>query len=208
MNILFLGESGILASMKEGTIAIDPIQKDVSLDKIVRESKNLKIIFITHEHKEHFDKKLVEELFQKYRPYVVAPKHILDVLEINSLYKSDVKRGDRFELNGFEIVCINAQHPQSKYAVSYLVKGEKESLYHAGDTYEMEELYKVRADLGILPIRGMETMGVVQVSRMSEKLLFKKIMPVYWSERRDLVDFMMESKKGIKPIEGNWISIE
>jgi hypothetical protein len=72
----------------------------------------------------------------------------------------------------------------------------------------MEELYKVRADLGILPIRGMETMGVVQVSRMSEKLLFKKIMPVYWSERRDLVDFMMESKKGIKPIEGNWISIE
>ena len=29
MNILFLGESGILASMKEGTIAIDPVQTEV-----------------------------------------------------------------------------------------------------------------------------------------------------------------------------------
>jgi L-ascorbate metabolism protein UlaG (beta-lactamase superfamily) len=207
MNVLFLGESGILASMKEGTIAVDPVVKDVSLDKIMNESKNLKLILITHEHKEHFDKDLVEKLFEKYRPYVVAPKHILDILEINPLYKSDVKRGDRFELNGFEIICINAQHPQAKYAVSYLVKGSSESIYHAGDTYEMEELYRIKADLGVLPIRGMETMGAVQVSRMSEKLLFKKIMPVYWSTRRDLVDFMMESKKGIKPVEGNWINI-
>jgi L-ascorbate metabolism protein UlaG (beta-lactamase superfamily) len=207
MNVLFLGESGILASMREGTIAIDPVVKEMQEDKIIKESKNLKIIFITHEHKEHFDKNLIEKLFEKYRPYVVAPKHILDVLEINSLYKSDVKRGDRFELNGFEIVCINAQHPQSKYAVSYLIKGSEESIYHAGDTYEMEELYRIKADLGILPIRGMETMGAVQVSRMSEKLLFKKIMPVYWSNRRDLVEFMMESKKGIKPIEGSWINV-
>jgi L-ascorbate metabolism protein UlaG (beta-lactamase superfamily) len=207
MNILFLGESGILASMKEGTIAIDPVLKEVSMDKLIEESKNLKLIFITHEHKEHFDKELVEKLFEKYRAYVIAPKHILDILEINSLYKSDVKRGDRFELNGFEIICINAQHPQSKYAVSYLVKGSTESIYHAGDTYEMDELYRIKADIGVLPIRGMETMGAVQVSRMSEKLLFKKIIPVYWSNRRDLVDFMMESKKGIKPVEGKWISV-
>ena len=71
----------------------------------------------------------------------------------------------------------------------------------------MDELYKVKADIGVLPIRGMETMGAVQVSRMGEKLLFKKIMPVYWKDRRDLVDFMMESKKGIKPIEGSWVSV-
>lgn len=207
MNVLFLGESGILASMKEGTIAVDPVQTEVPLDKIIKESKNLKLIFITHEHKEHFDKKLVERLFEEYKPYVVAPKHILDVLEINSYYKSDVKIGDRFELNGFEIICIRAQHPQAKYAVSYLIKGSVESIYHAGDTYEMDELYKIRADIGVLPIRGMETMGAIQAARMSEKLLFKKIIPVYWKDRRDLVDFMMESKKGVKPIEGVWINV-
>ena len=207
MNVLFLGESGILASLREGTIAIDPVVKDVPIDKIVRECKNLKLIFITHEHKEHFDKKLVELLFEKYNPYVIAPKQVLDKLEVKSLYKSDVRKGDRFELNGFEIFAVNAQHPQSQYAVSYLVKGSSESIYHAGDTYEMDELYKIKADLGVLPIRGMETMGAVQVARMSERLLFKKIMPVYWSDKRDLSEFMMGSKKAIKPIEGNWVSI-
>lgn len=207
MNVLFLGESGILASLNEGTIAIDPIVKDVPMDKIVRECKNLKLIFITHEHKEHFDKKLIETLFEKYSPYVIAPKQVLDKLEVKSLYKSDVRKGDRFELNGFEIFALNAQHPQSQYAVSYLVKGSSESIYHAGDTYEMDELYKIKADLGVLPIRGMETMGAVQVSRMSEKLLFKKIMPVYWSDRRDLSEFMFGNKKAIKPIEGSWVSI-
>jgi len=207
MNVLFLGESGILASFKEGTIAIDPVVKDVPTDKIVRECKNLKLIFITHEHKEHFDKKLVELLFEKYNPYIIAPKQVLDKLEVKSLYKSDVKRGDRFELNDFEIIALNAHHPQSQYAVSYLVKSSGESIYHAGDTYEMDELYKIRADLAVLPIRGMETMGAIQVSKMSEKMLFKKIMPVYWGDRRDLVDFMMGTKKAIKPLEGSWVSI-
>ncbi len=208
MNLLFLGEAGVVASFPNGKVAIDPVATQVSKDRVLEECKDLKLILITHEHKEHFDRALVEALFEKYKPYVVGPKHVLDNLSVHSTYKSDVVVGDTFELNGFEVRVMQVFHPQAKYAVSYFVKSGASTLYHAGDTYETDLLYKIKADVGILPIKGMETMDAARVARMSQRLQFGKIFPVYWGDSKNLVEFMMVAKeKGLRPRLGDWVSV-
>ena len=208
MDLLFLGEAGVVASFPNGKVAIDPVSTSVPKERIIEECKGLKLILITHEHKEHFDRALVEALFEAYHPYVVGPKHVLDNLSVHSTYKSDVVVGDTFELNGFEVRVMQVFHPQAKYAVSYFVKSGNATLFHAGDTYETDQLYKIRADVGILPIKGMETMDAARVARMSQRLLFGKIFPVYWGDSKNLVEFMMVAKeKGVRPRLGDWVSV-
>lgn len=208
MDFLFLGEAGIIASFKPGKVAIDPVSYHLSKSKIIEECENLKLILITHEHKEHFDSGLVEQLFNKYRPYVIAPRQVLARLSVDSTYKSDIVVGDVFELGGFEVHVLPAFHPQSQYAVSYMIKNGRTSLFHAGDTYELDELYRVSGTVAILPIRGMETMGAAQAARIAQKLKFDRVIPVYWSDRRDLVEFMLIAKnKAVKPSMGEWVKV-
>jgi|GEM_PF-2514515 len=206
MEILFLGNAGLVTAFNDGKVAIDPVSKEMPKEKIIEECKGLKLIMLTHEHKEHFDRDLVEALFAKYRPYVIGPSHVLLQLGVESTYKSDVVVGDVFELSGFEVHVMRAAHPQSKYAVSYLLKNGASTLYYAGDTYEMEEMYKLEADVGVIPIRGMETLGAAQAARMVPKMKFKRVMPVYWADRKDLVEFMMVAKeKAVRPDVGRWV---
>ncbi|MGB9635160.1 MAG: MBL fold metallo-hydrolase [Candidatus Micrarchaeia archaeon] len=209
MKMMFLGEAGIITSFENGgKIAIDPVSYTIPKERISEECRNLRLILITHEHKEHFDRDLVEYLYSKYRPHVIAPKQVLLNLSVDSTYKSDVVVGDVFEHDEFEVHVMPAFHPQSKYAVSYYIKTQNSRLYYAGDTYEIDELYRLNGDVAFLPIRGMETMGALQVARISQKLKFNKIVPIYWSDRKDLVEFMLQTKnKAVKPVEGTWISI-
>ena len=176
--------------------------------RVAEECEGVKLILITHEHKEHFDRELVELLFSRYRPYVIAPRQVLAQLGVDPTYKSDIVAGDVFELSGFEIHVLPAFHPQSKYAVAYLVKSGRNSLYHAGDTYETDEMYKLEGDVAVLPIRGMETMGPAQAARISQKMKFSKFLPVYWGDRKDIVEFLLIVKdKAIKPEVGRWVRI-
>ncbi len=208
MDVLFLGQAGVLINTRRGLIAIDPVASDMPRDRIVREAKGLKMILITHEHKEHFDPELVELLFREYRPYVVAPRPVLARLNIDVTYKSDVLIGDFFELQGFEIQVLRAFHPQSQYAVSYLIKDSRSVIYHAGDTYETDDMLKISGDLAIIPIRGMETMGAVQASRLAAKMDFRRVMPVYWSSKRDLDEFMyVTNDRVVIPEVGRWIRV-
>lgn len=208
MDLLYLGEAGVLVSFRGGKVAIDPVSYHINKNQIVEECENLKLILITHEHKEHFDRDLIELLFSKYKPYVIAPRQVLAMLSIDSTYKSDIVAGDVFELSGFEVHVLPAFHPQSKYAVSYLVKNGKSTLYHAGDTYETDEMYRLSGNVAVLPIRGMETMGATQVGRMCHKMKFDHVIPVYWSDRKDLVEFMLVAKdKAVKPKLGEWVRL-
>ncbi|MEM0438279.1 MAG: MBL fold metallo-hydrolase [Candidatus Micrarchaeia archaeon] len=208
MELFFLGEAGLVASFAGGKVAMDPVARQVSRERIIQECKGLKLILITHEHKEHFDRELIEALFEKYRPYVIGPKHVLLNLSVDSMYKSDVAAGDTFELSGFEVRVMRALHPQSKYPVGYVVSNSGNTIYFAGDTYEIDEMYKISGDVAVLPIRGMETMGAAQAARMAEKLKFKKVMPVYFADRKDLVEFMLVAKdRAIKPEVGAWVRL-
>ncbi len=208
MNVMFLGQAGVIADIGGSKILIDPVARDLSMSSIIKDSRDVRMVFITHEHKEHFDPRLIEQLFREYRPYIIAPRPVLSQLNVKSEYKSDVLVGDYFELEGFEVQVLRAFHPQSKYAVSYYIKKGRESLYHAGDTYETEDMSRLVGDLAVIPIRGMETMGAVQASRLALKMNFRRVMPVYWSSKRDLDEFMyVANNKVLIPEVGRWMRV-
>ncbi len=171
-------------------------------------SRDADLIFITHEHYDHFEPESIAKL-QKEETLLVAPESMkkkalseLGMAEENCLF---YQPGESFEAGGIAVETIPAYnklkpfHPKGKKWQGYVVTMDDTRYYVSGDTDVNEDIRKVRCDVALVPIGGFYTMDWKQAAEYIARLKPQAVIPTHYGsivgKKSDGQDFqkMLES---------------
>lgn len=152
-NIEVLCHSCIKIS-KEKVIYIDPF-------KIDKNYNDADIIFITHDHYDHYSEEDIDKV-KKENTIIVVPQDLLTkVLKKN--FKQDyivtVEPNKRYKIDDINFMTVPAYninkqfHPKENKWVGYIIEINGISYYIAGDTDITEENKQVKCDVAFVPVR-------------------------------------------------------
>ncbi|MEK6843256.1 MAG: MBL fold metallo-hydrolase [Candidatus Micrarchaeota archaeon] len=206
-QITYLGHSAFEVAFQKKTILFDP-WLSMDMDRLVPPAydashiRNCDVLFLSHEHGDHFNSADVKRIYERTFTHVVAPKSIFEQISIPENRKVVAYVGDEFNYYGLDVKVMEARHPKSAYPVSYLVSDGAESVFFAGDTYDFYALSKVSADVSMIPIGGTYTMDVIGALSAIKKIKTSHFIPMHYNTfqniKVDTYDFERKAKKETK----------
>ena len=147
------------------------------------------LIFITHDHYDHFDPESIAKL-GKAETLLVAPESMKKktlsksgIAEENCLF---YRPGESHEAGGVVIETIQAYnklkpfHPKGKKWQGYVVTLDGTRYYVSGDTDVNKDIGKVCCDVALIPIGGFYTMDWKQAAEYIAQLKPKAVIPTHY----------------------------
>ncbi len=203
-NIQVLCHSSIKIS-KEKVIYIDPF-------KIDKNYHDADIIFITHDHYDHYSEKDIHKVC-KQDTVVIVPEELLTKVLKNGFrqdYIITVKPNQKYMVYGikFETILaynINKQfHPKENEWVGYIIEVNNCRHYIAGDTDMTPENKAVKCDVAFVPVGGTYTMDFKEAANLINEIKPKIAVPIHYGSvvgtKQDAVDFIKLLHPTIKGI--------
>jgi L-ascorbate metabolism protein UlaG (beta-lactamase superfamily) len=192
VELQYFGHSFFRIKDKKETILIDPIFNSTKTDmgkikKIPAKKqmfKDVSLILLTNEMKEHFDKEAVESIVEKTNAIVVAHDFLLTDLNIPRSLKAPIGQGSEIFLKGFKISAKTAHCPQCFCPTGYLIENNGKKIYHAGVTNLLDSFSRIKPDVALLPMSN-RSMDVVDVVRAAKLMKPKTLIPM----QHDIFDF-------------------
>ena len=179
-NIEVLYHSSIRIE-KEKIIYIDPY-------KINKNYNDADIIFVTHDHYDHYSEEDLDKV-KKENTVIVVPEGLLTKL-INKGIKQEniitVKPNNKYEVEGIKIETIPAYniekqfHPKANNWVGYIIDMNGIKYYIAGDTDITEENKKVKCDVAFVPVGGTYTMDYREAAALVNEIKSKIAVPIHY----------------------------
>lgn len=152
-------------------------------------SHDADIIFITHEHFDHFEPDSIAKV-KKDSTLLAAPESMKKKVLSESGLAPDkcvfYGPGETHEQNDIVIETVPAYnklkpfHPKMKKWLGYIVKMDDIRYYVAGDTDVNEDIKKVQCDVAMIPIGGHYTMDKKQAAEYIAELKPKAVIPTHY----------------------------
>ena len=157
--------------------------------KIEKAMHDADIIFITHDHYDHFDVSSIENV-RNNNTFIVAPFSLKD--NILSIFNSEkvllVEPNKEYEINGINFSTVPSYnvnskfHPREKNWVGYLVNIAGYSYYIMGDTDDTFEARNVHPDVLFVPVGGTYTMNSLEAFVFTNYIKPKVAVPIHYKE--------------------------
>ncbi len=179
-NIEVLCHSSIKIN-KEIIIYFDPF-------KIEKNYNDADIIFITHDHYDHYSEEDIDKVI-KNNTIIVSPVDLLEKLLNKGLKKENiisVKPYEDYNIRNLKFSTIPAYntnkqfHPRKNNWVGYLIELEGITYYIAGDTDITEDNKKIKCDVAFVPIGGTFTMNYQEASELINTIKPKIVVPIHY----------------------------
>ena len=193
-NIEVLCHSSIRLN-KEKIIYIDPF-------KINENYNDADIIFITHDHYDHYSEEDIDKV-KKEDTIFIVPEELLTKLLRKGYNKNDiitVEPNKQYMVEGikFETVLAyntnKAFHPKENEWVGYIIELKGIKYYIAGDTDITEENKKVKCDVAFVPVGGTYTMDFKEAASLINEIKPKIAVPTHYGDivgtNQDATDFI------------------
>lgn len=166
----------------------------LELDKIIyfdpfkiEEYKNdADIIFITHNHYDHFDIDSIEKI-KNGNTIVVAPKTMEE--EIKSININNyilLEPNEKATIYDYIVETVPAYnisktfHPKDNNWLGYILTFNNVSYYISGDTDKTKEIENVKCDIAFIPIGGYYTMDVDEATSLVKKINPSVVIPTHY----------------------------
>lgn len=154
--------------------------------KISSERHDADIVFITHEHYDHFSPEDIDKVYNE-KTILVVPESMAEN-EILAKYKVKliVSPGVKNSLDDVSIKAIPAYnigkpfHPKENGWVGYVVTMDETKYYVAGDTDITEEAKNVECDVAFLPCGGHYTMDYEEAATLANDIMPKVAVPTHY----------------------------
>jgi L-ascorbate metabolism protein UlaG (beta-lactamase superfamily) len=172
----WLGHASFLMNIRGKQVYIDPFEIQIDLPKA-------DIIFITHEHFDHFNEEAILKIATDATKFV-APKDIANKLRSRKVLS--VEPGKSYEIDGINFSTVPAYtnskefHPRSKGWVGYIIDADGTTVYHPGDTDAIKEMNGITVDVALLPIGGRFTMDVEEAVKAAKMIHAKVFVPMHY----------------------------
>jgi L-ascorbate metabolism protein UlaG (beta-lactamase superfamily) len=168
MKATWLGQSGYLFESNGKRLLIDPFYSDIveqkqGIKRLVEAPipmRELKpdIIFITHNHLDHFDPIALPEIHELFpQTPIVGPESVILLAKEMGFDESiliELPKGSKIKLGEFEITSTAAYH-SDPFAVGCLIKTQSTNMYYSGDTLLTETLLDEIKSVAIQPLDVM-----------------------------------------------------
>ncbi|MBR4470458.1 MAG: MBL fold metallo-hydrolase [Erysipelotrichaceae bacterium] len=157
-------------------IYFDPFQ-------ISEESHDADIIFVTHDHFDHFSIEDIKKIEKDDTVYVI-PDCMYNLLGGENVIT--VLPGEMTVVEGYETEVIPSYnpdkpfHPIDKGYVGYIVTVEGKRIFVAGDADINEDNMKVKCDIALLPIGGKYTMDYKEAAKLANILKPELVIPTHY----------------------------
>lgn len=179
-NIEVLCHSSIRIN-KEKTIYIDPF-------KINKNYNDADLIFITHDHYDHYSKEDIEKVKNQNTIIIIPEKMLTRTLEdgYNKDYIITVKPEEKYTVEGINFETISSYntnkqfHPKENKWVGYIIELNGVRYYIAGDTDITDENRKVKCDVAFVPVGGTYTMDFKEAASLVNEIEPKITVPIHY----------------------------
>lgn len=201
-NIEVLYHSSIKIA-KEKIIYIDPF-------KINKNYNDADIIFITHDHYDHYSEEDIDKVINE-KTTIVIPEELLTKLLRKGINRSDiitVEPNKKYTVQGIKFETIPAYnvnktfHPKENEWVGYIIEIKGIRYYIAGDTDITEENRKVKCDVAFVPVGGTYTMNFKEAAELINEIKPKVAVPIHYGSvvgtKQDAVNFVELLEQEIK----------
>lgn len=192
-NVEVLCHSSIKIN-KEKVIYIDPF-------KIDKNYNDADIIFITHDHYDHYSEDDIDKV-KKNDTVIVAPEELLTKL-LRKGFRQDyiitVTPDEQDMVEGIKFETVPAYntdkqfHPKENEWVGYIIELNGYRYYIAGDTDITEENKKVKCDVAFVPVGGTYTMDFTEAAFLINEIKPKIAVPIHYGSvvgtKQDAEDF-------------------
>lgn len=181
-NVEVLCHSSIRIA-KDKVIYFDPF-------KIKNNYSDADVIFITHDHYDHYSKQDIDKIIKE-STVIVAPVSMKDKL-INDGYILDnlflIEPGKSYNVNDIKFDTISAYniskkfHPKENGWVGYVVNLDDIKYYVAGDTDVTDESKSISCDVALVPVGGTYTMDYKEAAELVNIIKPKIAIPTHYGE--------------------------
>ena len=203
-NIEVLYHSSIRIN-KEKIIYIDPF-------KIDRNFNDADIIFITHDHYDHYSEEDIDKVINE-NTTIIIPEELLTKLLRKGINKNaiiTVEPNKNYMVQGIKFETISAYntnktfHPKENGWVGYIIIINGIRYYIAGDTDITEENKQVKCDVAFVPVGGTYTMDFKEAASLINEIKPKIAIPIHYGSvvgtEQDAIDFVRLLHPEIKGI--------
>ena len=203
-NVEVLYHSSIRIN-KEKTIYIDPF-------KIDRNYNDADIIFITHDHYDHYSEEDIDKVINE-NTIIIIPEELLTKLLRKGINKNaiiTVEPNEKYMVQGIKFETIPAYntnktfHPKENGWVGYIITLDDIRYYIAGDTDITEENRKVKCDVAFVPVGGTYTRDFKEAALLINEIQPKIAVPIHYGSvvgtKQDATDFIKLLHPSIKVI--------
>ena len=201
-NVKWFGHSTI-KFIGDKIIYIDPYN--------IKESYNdADIIFITHNHYDHFSKEDLKKCINTNTKIVVTNDLLEECLGLG-FRKNNILLvipNYNYELDNIKFITVPSYnidkqfHPKENNWVGYIININDIKYYIAGDTDITEEAKNVRCDVAFLPIGGTYTMDYKEAATLANIIKPKIAIPIHYGTlvgtEEDAVRFKSNISKDIE----------
>lgn len=203
-NIEVLYHSSIRIN-KEKTIYIDPF-------KIDRNYNDADIVFITHDHYDHYSEEDIDKVINENTTIIIPEKLLTKLLRkgINKNAIITVEPNKNYMVQGIKFETISAYntnktfHPKENGWVGYIIIINGIRYYIAGDTDITEENKQVKCDVAFVPVGGTYTMDFKEAASLINEIKPKIAIPIHYGSivgtEQDAIDFIRLLHPEIKGI--------
>mgnify|MGYP004499424855 CR=1 FL=1 len=201
-NIEVLCHSSIRIN-KEKTIYIDPF-------KIDRNYNDADIIFITHDHYDHYSEEDIDKVINESTVIVIPEELLTKGLKkgINKDAIITVEPNKKYMVQGIKFETVPAYntnktfHPKENGWVGYVIELNDVKYYIAGDTDITEENKKVKCDVAFVPVGGTYTMDFKEAAQLINEMQPKVAVPIHYGSvvgtKQDAEEFIKLLNQNIK----------
>ena len=156
--------------------------------KIEKNYNDADVIFITHDHYDHYSEEDIDKVLKK-DTVIVAPKDLETKLLEKGLGKENiitVKPNESYIAKEIKFQTIPAYntnkqfHPKENAWVGYLIEIEGVTYYIAGDTDITEENKKIKCDVAFVPVGGTYTMDYKEAAELINVIKPKIVVPTHY----------------------------
>ncbi|MDE7246428.1 MAG: MBL fold metallo-hydrolase [Lachnospiraceae bacterium] len=158
--------------------------------QIATAARDADMIFITHDHYDHFDPPSIAKI-KKEGTLLIVPESMKKKALSESGISPDrclfYQPGETYEQRNLVIETVPAYnklkpfHPKGKKFLGYVVKMDDIRYYVSGDTDVNEDIEKVQCDVAMIPIGGFYTMDKKQAADYIAKLKPKAVIPTHYA---------------------------
>ena len=150
---------------------------------IDEESHDAGLIFITHEHYDHFSIEDIRKV-EKEDTVFVIPENMYNLLGGENVVV--LNPNEKTEIEGHEVVTLPSYnigkpfHPKEKGNLAYIVTIEGKRVFVAGDTDKNEDNSHIKADIALVPIGGHYTMDYREAAELINEIRPEIAIPTHY----------------------------
>lgn len=188
--------------------------KEIHFDPFRTDSapKSADLVFITHDHGDHFSVSDIERVSRKNTVLIVPEKMLGKAKELEGTVGKivSVRPGEAYCEDGISFETVPAYnigkpfHPKSAGWVGYILMIGGKRIYIAGDTDATKEAAAVKCDIALLPIGGTYTMNAKQAAELAGVIKPETVVPVHYGsivgKEKDGAEFAKAVDKAVNVV--------